>query len=742
MAESVRINFAVGALAEVQRALSSLESAFLRLDRASQRSFGQASKDRTSSVKREAGEQVRAVDKSQREQEKIAQRSAKDAERTAKALTRTLEKEERERTRTAERWAKQREQIQRNSAAAAGRIAIRHAEEEARSLNRFRSGVGGQLGGSVRGAISTTTRLAGAAMGIGGGFAVADAVGRDIKLRGKSRELSIQSGGEISAERAYGAATQGGVTYGKDATEVMEGLDRFVAKSGNVKMATEVMADLLQLSNATGASFNELAEVAGQMFASDKTQSAKELGDVMRDLAAQGRAASVDMRELAQYGARLSGGAQEFGLGGAKNRNGIIRQLGGLAQLAAAKGGASSAAEATESVLSLGLDVNEHADKFKDLGIKTHGADGMLLSPEAIIKGAVSKTRGNKTELMEMFGRRSYRAVAGYANTYLDAKKEFGAKGVKGAALEDASLKKADALLAEFAKVTITRDQVGKENALRMSEADKQLEASMQALRNEVGKELVPELARLVPALKDLVPLFAQVMHGFGTFVRWFSENPLAGLGAIVAGLVAKDIAGAAIGAAVKNAVMASMSGGGVASAAGAAGRGLATAGAAGAALWTVGNAVSLGFDVADTSGRAEVIQGRALGAVDLFTRQIEQGKATPEQIARAKAIQSELSTNVDAARSRGAGGLGGAATSFVLGVGATAAGGAFGTGEAAQKRAADDAVLKGADQVEASAKRLAAALSALEEQARKTAIADPSRNSSMADPQRGGASR
>lgn len=749
--DTIRIDFQVGALAEVQRALQTVEKALVRLDSVATKSAGRSMSERTRTVKGELSQQVREQEKAARDAERIARNAARVAQTLAKERTKQEAIEAKERTKIAER-----EERDKAKAAARYLTEARQARErlerrsanEARNGDRVRDRVGGAAGRLVSNAVGTTTKLAGVALGLGGGFTIADALGSDIRLRGKARELSIQSEGSVSADQVYGMATRGGVQYGRSAEEMVGGLDRFYAKAGDMNMAVKMMGELAELANATGASFNDLSEVAGQFFASDKTMSAEQLAQAMRDIAIQGRLASVDMRELAQYGARLTGAAALFAPGANGTRLDTVRKLGGLTQIAAAKGGATTAAEATESILSMGLDINEHADRFKELGINFADKNGQLNDPLSIIRQAVDKTNGNSGALTELFGRRSFRAAAGYATVFNDAR-------ARGASKQDA-LAAADKQVNEYAAATMTREQAARESAQRNAEVDRQLEIAMTELHNAVGKELTPEIVKLIPHLRELIPLFGKAVHQLGRFIGWFAENPLQGLGAIVAAAVVKDLALAGIGAAVKSAIVAALGAAGFGNAAGGAAGGVASGAAgAGAGVGALGTALAAGVGGAagavvggvnlynTLSEQEQALQGASgvagkaafLGAM---TRRINSGTATPEDIARAKAISEGLSTDIASAKAAGGDSK---VTQYTSAMASVLTGNVFGSRDRSNAASAGAVTLMNGE-TEATVKRFNDALANAANKLAAFSSADPARNSPMTDPRRGGTSK
>ncbi|MFO0673483.1 MAG: hypothetical protein U0235_28345 [Polyangiaceae bacterium] len=707
--DAVRIDFQVGGLAEVQRALQGVGKALGELEK---RAVGGA----------------RLQEQAQRKTAQAHERAGRDAVRIAEKIARdeqrTLEKAEREKTRTVEKAERDRARLRENAIKAHSKYVVQQAEAETRARDRMNQALGRGIGRGVGGVLGGGAKIAGVVMGVGGGFGIASALGTEIQNRAKASEIAIQSNGAMTGEQVYGKASSAGTAHGKETSEVLGGLDQFLAKSGDASMATKTLDDLLKLSNATGASFEDLSRVAGQIFASDKTQSAAELVQLMRDLGAQGRAASVDMKELAQYAARLSGGGAEFG--GRLSEN--ARALGGLAQLSVAKGGATNSAEATESVLSLGLDINEHSDRFKALGITPTGKDGKLRSVTDLIRESVSATNGDKGQLMELYGRRSYRAVTGYANAFLDAK--------AGGATKEQALAKADAALAEFAKATLSAGQIDRENSKRMEEADKQLASVLNDLRSVVGAELLPEMKRMIPTLRDSVPAFARLLHSVVELAGFFASHPFAGLGAAIGANIAKEIVAARLGDALQNAIKTQTG------ASFAAGLGIA------AAAITIEQAGEILIDKlakedVDKDRGAVASNNSALNLAGELRHDLESGTADPAKLKKAQELANKLRVQLaQQGEDLGSGGSGFAT-----------AGGAIDTllnPKAAQVLAQKQY----ADQARAF-ETTAAALRMLEEAAKKTAGAmpgvrqptgfhrdEPGRSEPLTSPRRGGASR
>jgi hypothetical protein len=421
------------------------------------------------------------------------------------------------------------------------------AQKAASTRERFASRVGGRVASTLGRVTGVAAGLAAGVATLGGGFGVVDAVSKTISDHGKAKQISLNSGGEVSKSQVLATAHSISQNEGFTSDQSLEAIDQFVAKTGNSKMALSTIKELSELANATGADLKDLASAAGLAFNADQTMDAEKLMKIMRQLAVQGRAGALDMRDMATSLARVTATAGQFKGDLFKN----VNTLGAFAQLSMQAGTAVSAAEATESVATLPRDIAEHDKEFRAKGIVTKDKYGQLIDPETIVKDSVLKTHGDKTQLLKLFGARSYRGIEGYANTFQKERATALASGMKETDADNVATTKAMALLKKFTDAELSKAQVSKEAAERKEEADKKLIMVFEQMREAVGTKLVPKLLDLIPVIERLVPRLADLTEAFVRTVEFVENNPLKsvfiGMAAVVAGSLAKAFAAEAI---------------------------------------------------------------------------------------------------------------------------------------------------------------------------------------------------
>lgn len=569
---AISVNFVVGGVSRVHEAFNSVIKAQKNMERAVASSVANETRARTKGA--QSADQIqerrfKALTAQLSKEEKwaasvekrktdalVAQARVRDAivMRSATMAGTIAARQAGEELRARERVERQKLDIQLRSAKSAGRIAEQSVREEAAQRRRFTGSVAGQVIGSARGALGGVARVAGGILALGGGFSAADAVQTSVRNAGKAADLENQSGGKVSSRQILAKSASVGSAMGTSTESVIEGLDAFVAKSGDVKAGFDGIQRLVELAAATGADLGELSRTAGIIHMG--TGDIGKTMEQMRTLAGGGRAGSVDMRELSQYAGRISAGANEFA-----NKGTAFAQLSTIVQQAAATGGATAAPEATEAVVRLSSDIFEHEEEFKAKGIKVRDKTGKFLGdPMEIIKASISATGGDTSKLLGMYGKMSYRAVAGYKDIYNRAGTGVTAAGGTKADADKAGLKAIDEAFKKIAGEALSEAQVKTESTKRLQEADKQLEMVLNQLREAVGRELVPELIKLIPEIRRLIPAFTDLLKSIVGLADWFAKNPLSGIGLVVAGAVAKDLALAGIGAAVRSTLIAALS--------------------------------------------------------------------------------------------------------------------------------------------------------------------------------------
>ncbi len=598
-APPVVIGFQVGGLQDVLRAFRSVESSVVTLARKA----AQSSVEQERALKRQATEQskvdktmVREKEKSLREIDRATKMSAKEQEKVAKQTAR-------EQTKAANDAVKERLRIEREG----GRQLLQASQALTKNLlkeekqrqhdiervqkdsQRTRQQLGRFMGKSVGNAVSRTASLGGLALGVAGGFSMSDVIQSDIHNRGKAFDISLSrsAGKNVSKEDVYSKAGAAATAFGFSRDSALTGLESFTSKTGNVGMGTEALRGLAEVARATNSNLQDVAAAAGDIFSSDTTMSAEKLVSLVGGIAIQGRNGKVEMRDLATQMTKITAGAGLFGGDSSKN----VLMMGAFAQMAAgADGGAPSADEAATSAQRFGSDIASHADKFAAAGIKVKNGE-VLRNADDILIDSLKWSGGDVTKYRDLgFGERSIKTVDGAAKIFR------GAGGGKAGE---------DAVRAELERLTNVEKHAAtlkKDAADRMKSLDLRLATVMENFRNKLAEKLTPTLERLAPKMEALVPHVVTLMEKFGEFVEWFANNPLTGIGIIIAAQVTRDVASASIGTVIAKIITAAA--GGVTSG------GVGYTGAIGGVTGLKGAGVGLGI-LGVVAGGAAIMQDR-----------------------------------------------------------------------------------------------------------------------------------
>jgi hypothetical protein len=344
---------------------------------------------------------------------------------------------------------------------------------------------------------------------------------------------------------------------GFDPEKVIEGLQAFVGKTGDLKTGEAALEDMARLARATGTNLEDMVGAAGEAALAlgdvgpgkafeTNAQKAQALSDVLRVLAGQGKIGAVEMRDLAQYGGRLAAASRQFG-GDAKKNMG---DMGALAQISKQEGGgAINAAEAAMSVSGLvnTLKTNARQKEFEAAGVKTMDADKNFLPVREILKNAAAAAVGDPTKFKKMFanvvgGKAADPSNRAYREAY---NKELAASKDKKKA--DAAGRSAiDEMFDRFSK-GIGEQEEKESFGVRMKTA----EVQVQQFNNELSKIGGQIAERVLPQLQKLAPYVVSAAEAFAKFVSFAAENP----GTAITGAIIASIGKAAIGSAVSGAL-------------------------------------------------------------------------------------------------------------------------------------------------------------------------------------------
>ena len=389
---------------------------------------------------------------------------------------------------------------------------------------RFVGGGGGGFGGGSRGGfgLGGGPMMAGRAalrigreiaMGAGIDTDLSSIIAKNIELESRAVALSnagyMPGKGGANGQRVRAGALQSqafdvGRSSSFSPTEILKGLEAFTAKTGDLQSGREAIGDLAKLAMATNTEIEHMVDAAGDASNAlgDIPNKGAAIVSVMTSVAAQGKLGAVEIRHLAREMAKVQAAASGF-TGDAKQN---MAAMGALAQMARAKGGAASAAEAATSVSAFANTFTKNARRkaFAKWGVGLDGADGKLRDPKSIILDALRATKGNTVGMGEMFmDVRARKAVGGFESVYRDAGGgEAGLEAVRRRFDELAqATMQAEETMASYSAVMQTQ----KSGAERFNTEIQSIVARMQT-------ELGPALASLAPQVIAATKSFADVI--------------------------------------------------------------------------------------------------------------------------------------------------------------------------------------------------------------------------------------
>lgn len=440
------------------------------------------------------------------------------------------------------------------------------ATAKARVLGRERFGRVAGVAAGTMGTLGTVARVGAGMAAIGGGFALAGSVTERLENTKRAANLAAQAG--VPGE--YRGILKGAENVkGFQTSEVLGGLERWTSLTGQLGAVTGENAERMQqwanLSDATSASIEDIAQAAGNLMVdfsaaipdADKRMAA--VTETMRAMAAQGAKGSVELKDLATMIGEVWAGASQFS--GDPVRK--MRQMGAIAQVI--KPTAGSTAEAVTAIQRLPDDLSANAEKLKaHLGVDVweKGKKGIRMREAPTILADLLEATGGRMDLLKKYGIdiRAARAIRPFSETHYEAEQRRkegkltleetfqAAEGTKKGAGRAAVL----ARIGEFENETLTeQEETGRAGKRREAE-DKHFMERMRELNRAVGTAALPQINQMGTELVKLVPTIAKTTGELLKFVNWAIANPWSGIGTLVGAALVKEIAGAAIGAAVR----------------------------------------------------------------------------------------------------------------------------------------------------------------------------------------------
>lgn len=464
-------------------------------------------------------------------------------ERSAKQRAKAHEKAEKDKTKTTQQEAKKREKLieqelrnetraQETAARKSRHLAeqISHAEAHAlqrAQANKFQWGIRGGYGNMI----GAGARIGAAGMaltGLAGGAIVANALHGSLKIGASASGLANQmvaagAGPEAIAAQKAAIMAQAAKVRGASSLDAIGAARVFGGISGSYDMGLSMAQDFTKISLATDVGLEDIARLAGNAYMKIKQpgmsseEARRQTLEAVRTFAGQGNIGAVEIKDLAQYGGRLTAAAAQFK--GSRVEN--MAKMGTLAQVAVGSGSATDAAEATMAAARFASDLTEHAGDVAKLTVGgkavnpyTDSSKTQFRGIDTLVADIMQGTGGDMSKMKDIFGERSYKMAQGFQQIYLDAE-----RNQKGSGREAVMAK-----FAEFAKAAVSEKDVETRAAARLSDADMQLEMAFKDLNSTISTAFAPAFNELVPVIKDSVPVFAELLANSKVLLEAFTD--------------------------------------------------------------------------------------------------------------------------------------------------------------------------------------------------------------------------
>ncbi len=421
-----------------------------------------------------------------------------------------------------------------------------------------------------------------------------------------------------------------------DPGKVLEGLQAFVAKTGDLQAGRDALKDMAELSRATGAGLEDMVDAAGDaaILLGDTDNKGAKVAAIMRVIAGQGKIGAVEIKNLATQMAKLGTSASAFEGDPMEN----LALMGALVQKSRAKGGSVSATQAATSVASFvnTLRTPARMKAFqKATGIQTYDEKtGMFRNPEELIIDSLRATKANPAKFKKIWANvQGARAVEGFADTY------------RRAGGGDAGIAAVRAEFDRFKKIAMSQGEISESFSRSMNTA----EAKVQLFNNklaEVGGEIA---ATVLPKMEKLAPVAVDAVDALGKLTAWVAENPLKAAFTALGVSIMRAAGEATIRAGIESAIKTGFNAGGAASSGGPGlvlGGGAAAGGKAGkflgpgGAIGAAGAALAIAATAVTIEQVGELVIDRVMDSTSNARDKTQDVLATSAQ-ARANAVVS-----------------------------------------------------------------------------------------------------
>lgn len=672
MIEPIILRFATAGMPEVNSAFARIGAQAKKFEESMVATSEKGSRARAGVADKEARERIKVaqradkeVEKAQRaatqEQEREAKRRADIVRRTSEMAGRDAVKAAREEAREIERIEEQKMRVRIRSSEMAGQAAARAAAESMRANEKAALQVT-KYGKTWAGRIGSAASVLGATAGLGGAFAAAGAIRGEMSDERKAALLVNQvttgarppAGADVKS--ILGQAGAVSKDTGTDRGDVVEAALTYAqnARRGDFKGAMGNMGFFAKMSKVTGVDMSELAGAAGTLQSQNADLGPEQMQQMLLNAYSQSKQGSMSLADAVKTMGVTGSTRSSFSGDVTENQ----RQLLGFAQIAKSGG---DAGEAGTFVKDIALEAEKANKKFrKEKGSDLFKTDqyGRIASPESLVADVFKNTKGNIQEINSLFGARGGAMFRELENSYV------GGAGKSNDV--NAGVAAVVANMREVTGSTMSASDLDSQFQQTMSQPAEKFGSAMNQIEESLKEHLAPALETFAAKLSDpkVMSTIDTLITGVGKLADYFLQNPLAGIGQIVALAVTKDIASAAIGQGIKSLLTSILNG-----ASGGAG-GLGALGKVGAGLAIAAGATAItiaGMDAIDAhNAMARNAAGRETmtgvqGSIDAqaLARKAKSGTVTASDLAKASAAaeaQAKVVAEKEAAMKSGPG--------------------------------------------------------------------------------------
>jgi hypothetical protein len=520
-----------------------------------------AAREEASRQRQSARESVATARASARAELAAKRQAAKDAAATQKKSLREVSELERQQRAEQRYWqrARLRSEGQRyREEQRLSRQSLRQARQQAQERVAFVQSTIGNSASRVGRTMSAVGTAGLALTGIAGTALAAGAITQATALDEGSRRLAIQ--GRDVGEKGANADdlrrrfTQIGVARGIAPEDVMRGAAAYTAETGDLGAAMSNLDTFATVAQGAGASIEEIATAAAHLRKLGIT-SVDDMRQSLASLTMQGKKGSFEIKNMAAEFPEVTAQAANFGIRGVRG----LQQVGGLMQVA--KTATGSGAEASTAVqtmfrqLAAGATDIQSGKAFEGRAVNVFekgNTKGKLRDFREILGDVLVASRGDLPQLQEVFDVRGIKAV----NPLISKFREVRSESLAGGATEkEASARGRTAALAVLdnaANVPGDFNEIQRDSADAMKAWSVQVAVLEAQFKDVISSNLFPELVRLAPAMRDMVPAVRTATRALVAVGEFFVNHPIAGIGAIIATQVAIDVGKAKLGLVLK----------------------------------------------------------------------------------------------------------------------------------------------------------------------------------------------